>query len=355
MTSQEWSLEDVLSLLFGEEAKFIVPIMRGRNLDGIPKSVYKNNKTAKDKIVDGFTGLAENYYGGTFGDDYFPSTVLDVSLNPLIVTCWLRDEEIFEELFFSAPFPEGTEEKLASLKESVAKEFDSIDLKELSRADYWSKQEFYALLFGNAYSDTFFPRLLQQFSPKLEQYISEIDKFIIGAIEKGDLVVTASNTSSLLPQRYYFQDNGNRFEPLQFLAVLDSKGYPIPHGLMESISERDFDEAGKLLDQLREMMLYHLEHGKNLHQLPKKAPPSILTDRGRNDAVREEIKRIAVRLFKENPNSTYGDLITTIEVRDAIDKIHPDSSLTRGTLTKWFRQAAKENGFKRKSGRPRKN
>jgi len=25
MTSQEWSLEDVLSLLFGEEAKFIVP------------------------------------------------------------------------------------------------------------------------------------------------------------------------------------------------------------------------------------------------------------------------------------------------------------------------------------------
>ena len=100
MTSQEWSLEDVLSLLFGEEAKFIVPIMRGRNLDGIPKSVYKNNKTAKDKIVDGFTGLAENYYGGTFGDDYFPSTVLDVSLNPLIVMHWLRDEGIFVELFF---------------------------------------------------------------------------------------------------------------------------------------------------------------------------------------------------------------------------------------------------------------
>ena len=103
MISQEWSLEDVLSILFGEEARFIVQIMLGRNLDGIPKSVYKNNKTAKDKIVDGFTGLAENYYGGTFGDDYFPSTVLDVRLNPLIVTCWLRDEEIFEELFFSTP------------------------------------------------------------------------------------------------------------------------------------------------------------------------------------------------------------------------------------------------------------
>ena len=354
MTGQEWSLEDVLSILFGDDGDFIVRAIRGENLKDAPESVYKN-KDIKTKVIDGFSRLVENYYEGTIGEPYITEPYLGVKLNPLIVTHWLRNENIFDDLYFCEPMPKGSEETITSLKESVAKEFESIDLKELSRADYWSKQEFYALLFGNAYSDTFFPRLLQQFSPKLEQYISEIDKFIIGAIEKGDLVVTSSTTPTLLPQAYFFQDNGNRFEPTQLLAVLDSKGYVIPHGLMESISERKFDEAGKLLDQLREMMLYYLKHGKNLHQLPKKAPPSILTDRGRIDAVREEIKRIAVRLFKENPNSTYEDLITTIEVRDAIDKIHPDSSLTPGTLTKWFRETAKENGFKRKSGRPKKN
>ncbi len=249
-----------MSILFGEEAKYIAQVIRGGSIENLPESIYKN-KDIKDRVVDGFTHLAENCHGGCIGDEYFPSSALDVGLNPLIVTRWLRDEGIFASLFFCESMPEGGEEKIASLKESVAKDFDSIDLKELSRADYWSKAEFFALLFGEAYSDTFFPYMFQQSPFNLDKNIATIEKFLIGASERGELVATSSATPTLLSQYDLYEDDDKRFEPTQLLAVLDAKGYPIPDGLLKSIEGGEFDEAGKLLGGLRENMLYLLESG----------------------------------------------------------------------------------------------
>jgi len=352
---QEWSLEDVLSILFGEEAKLIVQSIRGRNLDAIPKSVYEN-KAIKDKVIDGFSLLVENCYGGTTVEPLcFKSLSLDVKLNPLIIVRWLRDEGIFEEIFCFEPMPEGAEEKLTSLKESVAKEFDSIYLKEFSRADFWSRPEFYALLLGETYSDTFFPRLFRQFDSKLEQYISVIEKFLIVAIEKGNLVATSSAASTLLPEDYSFVDGGDRFEPLQLLTVLDSKGYPIPDDLLKSIEKGEFDKAGELLGKLRENMLHLLEHGKNPYQSPSKALPHPTTTKGKNNLIKKALKEIAPRLFKDNLEIPYVKLAEDSEVKELIRSIDPDSVISPGTLVKWLGKAAKEARIIRKVGRPRKN
>jgi len=259
-TLQEWSLEDVLSIFFGEEANFIVQAIRGESEENLPESIYEN-KATKEKIIVGFTQLAQNYYGGTFGDEFFPSTVLDVSLNPLIVTCWLRDEGIFDEMYFCISMPLVEAEKITNIKMSAAKDFDSIDLKEFARADYWSETEFFVLLFGEAYSDTFFPYMLREFPLSLDKNISTIKKFLIGASERGKLIAISSATPTLLPECYLFQDNylfkenGIRFEPTQLLAVLDLKGFPIPDGLMEYINGGKFDEAEELLSELRKNML----------------------------------------------------------------------------------------------------
>ncbi len=104
-TLQNWSLEDVLSTLFGGcEAKLIVQSMRGGNPDDTPENIFKN-KDAKDKIVDGFIHLARNYYDETIAEsysvvgDFSQWAALELELNPLIIMRWLRDEGIFDELF----------------------------------------------------------------------------------------------------------------------------------------------------------------------------------------------------------------------------------------------------------------
>jgi hypothetical protein len=350
---EEWSLEDVLSLLFGEEAKYIVQVIRGKDLDGIPESVFIN-KTIKDNIVDGYTHLAQNYYGGTFGDKFTPSSALGVCLNPLIITCWLRDKGIFDSLFFYESPPEGAEEKITALKESINKEFDSIDFKEFSRSDYWSKTEFYVLLFGKSYSDIFFPHLFRQFPPNLDQEIFKVERFLDAAIEKKILVAIQSAIPRLLSEDYFFNDYFDKFEPTQLLAILDSKGYPVPADLLKSIEEGKFDDAEGLLKELHESMLYLLEHGKNPHQPPKKAQPHSSTVRGKTLLIKNGIEVIAVRLLRENPETPLMELAGHEEIRTVIESIDPNSVLADETVVTWLREAAKKNGIKRKSGRPRK-
>jgi hypothetical protein len=263
---QGWSLEDVLGILFGEyEAKLIVQSMRGGNSDDIPESILKN-KDAKDKIVDGFIHLARNYYDETIAEsysivgDFFQWAALELELNPLIVTRWLRDDDgIFAGLFFCESMPEGGEGKIASLKESVAKDFDSINLKEFSRADYWSKAEFYVLLFGEAYSDIYFPEGFQKFPPSLNHEINQIEKYLTGAIEKGQLQTHASAVTPMLGERYLFDDDGRRYEPVQILSVLKSKQYPVPDKLIEHLEEGKYDQAAEQLKELRSKMLLLLK------------------------------------------------------------------------------------------------
>lgn len=256
---QGWSLGYVLDILFGGyEAKLIAQSMRGSNSDDIPESISQKKMTI-NKVIDGFTYLAENFYDCTFGDDYAPSTALDVDLNSLLVICWLRDEKLFEELFFWRPMPEGTEEEITGFKESIAKDFGAINLEEFSKADYWSKAEFYVLLFGEAYSDTYFPEGFQKFPPSLNHEISRIEKYLTGAIEKGQLQTHASAVAPMLGERYLFDDDGRRYEPVHILSVLKSKQYPVPDKLIAYLEEGKYDQAAEQLKELRSKMLLLLK------------------------------------------------------------------------------------------------
>jgi hypothetical protein len=256
---QGWSLEDVLGILFAEEeAKFIVQSMRENNSEYIPENAFKN-KAIKDQVINGFSHLAENYYGGKLGDDYFPSTPLDIRLNPLIVTRWLKDSVIFDNLFFCQPLPEGANEKITSLRESIAKDFDSIDLKEFSKADYWSETEFHILLFGGARADIYFPELLRQFPVRLNQEIIRIEKYLIGAIERGRLDRLSSSVKPIIAECYLFDDDGGRYDPTQLLSILQSKQYPVPNLLIEFLKEQKYAQAAEQLKILRSNMRQLIE------------------------------------------------------------------------------------------------
>ncbi len=259
--NQKWSLEDTLNLLFGKEASFIVnEIRRGR--EGDPIDFYRNRDRMRS-FASSFVKLYENKNDLYLGSDYLLEKCLKVSYYPLAITNWFREAQVLEGLFHTNKLPESTRVKIENLKEVVAKDFDSICFEDFARADFWLKTEFFVLLFGEVYSDAFFPMVFKTDEPWREELFINLENHLQGAIETRKLLEIESSIPTLLPEQYLSEDNGIRYKTDQLVDMLQRKSYPVPQELLASLENGGIAKSAKLLKKLRRNMACLLEEGES--------------------------------------------------------------------------------------------
>lgn len=259
--TQKWSLEYTLNLLFGKEASFIVREIRG-GMKGDPIDFYRDRDRMRS-FASGFVKLYENKHDQYMGSDYLLENCLKVSYYPLTITNWFREAQVLEDLFPTNKLPESTRVKIKNLKEVVGKDFDSICFEDFARADFWLKTEFFVLLFGEFYSDAFFPTVFKTDESRIEELFINLENYLQGAIETGEVVEIESLIPTLLPEQYLSEDNGIRYKPDQLLNMLQRKSYPVPQELLASLKNGGIAKSSKLLKSLRRDMTCLLEDGES--------------------------------------------------------------------------------------------
>ena len=315
---ETWNISDVLRLLCGSlkahEPESIILCQSRQPLGKLMEAAADNGRFGKVTIyMEPGTGYTPHWdipflaeiMGGHFVDenqaeingDHFASEnlelILDLPVHPLRVIEWMDDAFEYDETSHSLKIESETftlkPQVFAMLQEWRARRDQGkikdpvadASFEKLVKADLWVRTEIHVALFGETYSKRYPSFIYHHYKPKLEEHLRIVDSYIEGAIATEKLKkYPHQGAKSLLIENHGFDEyykNKDDYQgidiytdnelkgrkgvvPKGVLEVLKFKGYPVPDGLIEAISDGKWEKATKLFKKLREGFLYFAEH-----------------------------------------------------------------------------------------------